>query len=91
MLLGHARNLMDLGLWGLAREAARLAVSARGEKTSKDKAASSLARQAEDKMDKAVGAAALKRSGWDGDFSFSKQKQPQKSKPSKSSKSSSEL
>ena len=35
VLLGHARSLFDLELWGLAREAAHLAVSALGEKTSK--------------------------------------------------------
>jgi hypothetical protein len=34
--LSHARGLMDMQLWALAREAAHLAVSARGEKGTRD-------------------------------------------------------
>lgn len=78
LLLGHARNLMDLGLWGLAREAARLAVLSRGERAAEDKAAGALAREAEEKMDKAADAAMLKRAGWDGDFDKKKKAQGKK-------------
>lgn len=79
VLLGHARSLMDLGRWGLAREAARLAVSARGEKTSRDKAASSVARRAEEMMDHAAADAALKRATGDGGRDFTMKQKPKAS------------
>ena len=49
--LSHARGLMDMQLWALAREAAHLAVSARGEKGRETRAAWAIAAEAERKMD----------------------------------------
>ena len=49
--LSHARGLMDMRLWALAREAAHLAVSARGEKGRETRAAWAVAAEAERRMD----------------------------------------
>ena len=51
VFLSHARGLMDMRLWSLAREAAHLAVSARGEKGRETRAAWALAAEAERRMD----------------------------------------
>lgn len=51
VFLSHAKGLMDMSLWSLGREAAHLAVSARGEKGRETRAAWALAADAERRMD----------------------------------------
>ena len=51
VFLAHAKGLMDMDLWALAREGAHLAVSARGEKGREVRDAWALATEAERKMD----------------------------------------
>jgi len=54
-MLNHARNMMELELWELARQAARYAVKAKGEKWKKKKDAGEIIAEAERKMEAAVG------------------------------------
>jgi hypothetical protein len=55
VMLNHARNMMELELWELARQAAHYAVRAKGEKWKKKKDAAELAAEAERKMEAARG------------------------------------
>ena len=55
MRLNHARNMMELELWELARQAAHYAVKAKGEKWKKKKDAGEIIAEAERKMEAAVG------------------------------------
>lgn len=55
VMLNHARNMMELELWELARQAARYAVKAKGEKWKKKKDAGEIIAEAERKMEAAVG------------------------------------
>ena len=55
MMLNHARNMMELELWELARQAAHYAVKAKGEKWKKKKDAGEIIAEAERKMEAAVG------------------------------------
>ena len=55
VMLNHARNMMELELWELARQAAQYAVKAKGEKWKKKKDAGEIIAEAERKMEAAVG------------------------------------
>ena len=55
VMLNHARNMMELELWELARQAAQYAVKAKGEKWKKKKDAGEIVAEAERKMEAAVG------------------------------------
>ena len=55
VMLNHARNMMELELWELARQAAHYAVKAKGEKWKKKKDAGEIIAEAERKMEAAVG------------------------------------
>lgn len=55
VMLNHARNMMELELWELARQAARYAVKAKGEKWKKKKDAGEIIAEAERKMEAAAG------------------------------------
>ena len=55
VMLNHARNMMELELWELARQAARYAVKAKGERWKKKKDAGEIIAEAERKMEAAVG------------------------------------
>ena len=55
VMLNHARNMMELELWELARQAAHYAVKAKGEKWKKKKDAGEIISEAERKMEAAVG------------------------------------
>jgi len=74
VFLAHAKALMAMDLWALAREGAHLAVTSKGEKGNEAREASVLASEAERKMDavadeafmeKSLGADWRKRLMWD--------------------------
>ena len=52
-MLDHARRMLDAERFGLARQAAALALSAKGERTLEAKPATDVAREAEARMDAA--------------------------------------